>query len=131
MGCGKNGEVKQQVGFRCEKCWFKKIAYTTTKSIKNWEAIRDLYKRQKGLCAYTGIKLVLGENTNLDHITPVKKGGTHKINNLQWVDGKVNWMKYDSKEAEFLKTIKLILKRKGYCMKKKTGGREINAYHNL
>jgi hypothetical protein len=55
---------------------------------------RELWNKwvaQGKRCALTGM-LVEGA-PHLDHILPVSAGGTHAINNLQWVHPMANWAK--------------------------------------
>jgi hypothetical protein len=82
----------------CEKHWFNGIA--TFSGIKeNWntrgEIVKDLLEKQNRVCPYTGVILVPGINASLDHKNPKcrfpKLYGD--INNLEWIDLKVNEMK--------------------------------------
>lgn len=50
----------------------------------------------------TGVLLVPGRNASIDHKVPRAKGGSDDIDNLQWVDLKVNLMKRDLDITEFL-----------------------------
>lgn len=51
---------------------------------------------------YSGRRLVPGQNASLDHLVPRSRGGTDTLENLQWVDLKVNLMKTDLMHDEFL-----------------------------
>ena len=51
-----------------------------------------LAKKQKLKCAISGIKLD-SENISVDHITPLSRGGSIELSNLQLVTKKVNYMK--------------------------------------
>lgn len=53
--------------------------------------LRALWLSQQKRCALTGM-LVEGA-PHLDHILPVSAGGTHEIDNLQWVHPMANWAK--------------------------------------
>ena len=72
----------------------------------------DLYKKQNGLCVYTGVKLGLKKNhpsaLSIDKIIPANgyiKG------NVQWVCWAVNRAKGDLAESEFLKMCRVITAR--------------------
>jgi 5-methylcytosine-specific restriction endonuclease McrA len=69
-----------------------------------------LWYKQRGKCAYTGIKLFGDSNTHLDHIIPRTKGGSSEIGNLQFVCSLVNRMKFNLSHEEFLETCKVITK---------------------
>lgn len=70
-----------------------------------------LFFAQGTRCAYTGVYLVPGKNAGLDHMTPASRGGSWAIDNLQWVDQRINVMKSDSTHDEFVATCKLIASR--------------------
>ena len=106
--CGQPIAVGNRV---CEDCWFKEISKGNTGTPKNWLIIKEILLRQNYECAYTGKKLVIGVNASIDHIVPTTKGGNNFIENLQWVDIKINRMKNDMSHQEFISTIKLILSR--------------------
>jgi len=68
-----------------------------------------LWDKQNGECYFTGQKL---DNTaNIDHIIPVKRGGTHELSNLRWTTKQVNFMKRDMLDEEFLNVVKAIMER--------------------
>lgn len=55
---------------------------------------------QRGRCAYTGVKL--DRTAQVDHKTPVSRGGTNDASNLQWVTPEANWVKRDRTHDEFI-----------------------------
>jgi hypothetical protein len=72
------------------------------------EYIWDLFLKQYGKCALSGIRLTLGrkrQNASLDRIN--SKYGYTK-NNVQWVHKDVNRMKWQFNEKYFLKFCKMI-----------------------
>ena len=80
--------------------------------------MRALFREQGGCCAYTGLPLVLGDTSSVDHRTPISRGGLHVIENLQWVSRAVNIMKADMTHEEFLDTCRAIVSfrgRRGGC----------------
>ncbi len=57
------------------------------------EAIKELFSKQAGVCAITGISIASGYH--IDHIIPISKGGQHTISNIQLVLPTVNLQKKD------------------------------------
>lgn len=56
------------------KAW----AGSTWKAPKNWRAIRQrVMRRDRNTCQYCGAPA-----TEVDHVKPVSRGGTHDLNNL-------------------------------------------------
>jgi|688.fasta_scaffold270557_2 hypothetical protein len=64
-------------------------------------------KSQRFRCALSGVKLV-PETAQLDHIVPLSNGGTNDIENLQWLDARVNKAKGTMSQAEFIKMCKQV-----------------------
>ncbi len=111
--CGKiavSNENRIKTSY-CEKCYLKKISYSQFKTISRWKELKILFD-QHSICPYTGFKLVLGQNTSLDHILPKIKGGTNDICNLQFVYSEdsfdVNFMKGTMSEDKFKMAVKII-----------------------
>jgi hypothetical protein len=75
--------------------------------------LMELWIEQNGRCAYTNVELVPGFNASLDHKTPPMKGGSNEKSNLQWVDYRINTMKYNQTHEEFLRTCRFICGRFG------------------
>jgi hypothetical protein len=69
----------------------------------------SLAESQSFRCALTGIRLT-PESSSLDHIVPVSDGGSHEIDNLQWVDRRINAMKRDMPVDEFIELCRLVAK---------------------
>jgi 5-methylcytosine-specific restriction endonuclease McrA len=55
---------------------------------------------QRGRCAYTGKKL--DRTAQVDHKTPVSRGGSNEASNLHWVTADANWVKRNKTHEEFL-----------------------------
>lgn len=58
-------------------------------------------KRQKLLCPFTGIKLT-AQNISVDHIVPLSKGGSNRVDNIRLVHNMVNRMRLEYSDEEFI-----------------------------
>lgn len=96
----------------CDKCYLKETSARHFGSIIFWQELFELFKKNEQ-CPYTGEKLILGDNTVLDHIVPKSKGGTNELHNLQWVSKIANCMKWDNTEEEFFEIILKIYNFRG------------------
>lgn len=75
------------------------------------EYLFEVWNKQDGLCVYTGLPLKIGKGeASVDRIDPSKG---YVRGNVQWVVTKVNYMKWDSTEDEFLALCSLIVKKNG------------------
>ncbi len=63
--------------------------------------LKTIFNNQKGVCPYSGIKLSIGLNAELDHIKAKSNGGNNIIENCQWVYAPVNKMKWNLSEDDF------------------------------
>lgn len=61
-----------------------------------------LYERQSGRCGYSNVPITIGKNAELDHKIPKSKGGSNRLDNLHWVHKKINRMKGDLLQDEFV-----------------------------
>lgn len=110
----KAGTYKRERKPKRGKRVFFRMAYTaaTRDKAENVRAF-DLWKlarKQKLRCAYTGEKLTK-ENISLDHKTPIFRGGTNAIENLQLVCYDVNLAKNFMLENDFIHMCHAIAKR--------------------
>ena len=71
-------------------------------SVATASELMEQLERQEYRCALSGIQLKPDRNAQLDHQVPVAEGGTHDINNLQWVDANVNRAKGTMTQDEFI-----------------------------
>jgi len=94
-----------------EVCYLKRKSYDFFGTNKYWEHIRLVLEEQGCKCSYTGQEIVLGENDSLDHVLPKKRFPDKRkdLDNIQWVTRRVNKMKDDMTEDEFLSLVALIL----------------------
>lgn len=61
----------------------------------------DLWIKQDGKCAITGVPLIAGETAAIDHIIPVSRGGDGSIRNLRFIHTGVNRAKWTMTDLEF------------------------------
>jgi len=59
-----------------------------------------LWHKQRGRCAYTGKRL--DRTANLDHKTPISRGGDNSLDNLQWTTAQANSVKGAMTHQEFI-----------------------------
>jgi 5-methylcytosine-specific restriction endonuclease McrA len=69
--------------------------------------LKALLDVQQYCCALSGLPLT-PEDAALDHIVAVSDGGTHEVNNLQWLNAEVNRMKGSMSQSRFIAIVKLI-----------------------
>jgi len=105
--CGKSIIIQNKY-FLCEEHLLKTMARANTGSSKNWLYLKELLKKQNYKCIYSGRELIIGKNASIDHIIPKTKDGENSIENIQWVDRQVNFIKRDLNHQEFLSIIELI-----------------------
>lgn len=95
--------------YKCEKCWYKTVAYNTLEDRLRWEEIKSLMELQQYICAITGDILIPGVNASLDHKIPKSRGGTHELSNLEWILTEANYFKYTRTKKELLELCRKIL----------------------
>ena len=95
----------------CSTCILKAAAGRWLKNRNRWSDLLDLFHKQNKKCIYTGVELIIGENASIDHIHPRSKGGLNELENLQWIDIKINKMKNNINHNEFIEICKFISNR--------------------
>jgi hypothetical protein len=100
------------VGGLCLRDWFKNVASIHFGTRKLGEALQSIWDAQKGLCVYSGEPLVPGQTASLDHKTPITRGGVIAVENVQWVSKRVNTMKTDMTDFEFVNLCEVIAQRR-------------------
>lgn len=96
----------------CLRCYLQRLSNIVLGTRNRWEEILDLFNRQDGKCAYSGVPIEIGTTASIDHIIPCYansyQGKRTTIENLQWVNLEVNYMKRDLSEQQFLEICKNI-----------------------
>ena len=92
----------------CKSCYLKSVSFQNLGSISQWQELDNLFQSQNGICPYSGIQLILGVNSSLDHKIAKSCGGSNDIDNLQWTHKLVNQMKWDTEESQFLSMVLII-----------------------
>ena len=105
--CGKSAVIKGITN--CRGCILRKLASRHLGSSERWLELDDLWKSQGGKCAYTGVAIDVGRGASIEHLVPTSKQGPSDINNLRWVDRRVNIMKGDMSLYEFIQRCSQIL----------------------
>lgn len=80
------------------------------------ENLEEVWNLQQGICPYTGIKLVLPEDSNIDTIPVYERASLDRINsslgyvkgNIQFVSTPINYMKNTMSDSETKQFLKLI-----------------------
>ena len=101
---------------RCENCVMKQMAYCHLGSASRWQELDALLKRQKGRCAYTGVKILPGINASIDHIHPrsLYPERARDVKNMRFVDRRVNQAKNNMTLPQFVRMCKSVLLHAGY-----------------
>lgn len=113
--CGKPATIITSMSKRkrentyCNKHYYEYMAKSTTGSAKNGPMLKELFEEQKGLCAYTKEKLILGVNASVDHFVPKVAGGGNEKENLKWVLWEVNKMKFKHSYEKFVSMCKEVV----------------------
>jgi len=64
------------------------------------EQLLDLWNKQAGKCAMSGLPLIPGDTASLDHIDPVQNGGPSTIENVRFAHAAFNRMKWVMSDQE-------------------------------
>lgn len=68
------------------------------------EQLTRQYDKQRGLCFYCGTPLTAG-STQVEHKTPISRGGPHAIDNICYACASCNQHKYVQNDEEFFNTL--------------------------
>ncbi len=107
--CGCNKPQLKNLGV-CENHWFRRAASNNLKSQKYWKILKEKAEEQSYKCFYSGEKLIIGENMELDHKISYRDNPKLEccIDNVHWVCHDVNVLKSSLSHDEFLKMCELI-----------------------
>jgi 5-methylcytosine-specific restriction endonuclease McrA len=94
-----NKPLEDQDQSHCKKSAMSEV---TTRELE------QLIEKQAYRCAISGI-LLTPDSASLDHKTPVAKGGSNRIDNLQWLDSRVNKCKHTLSNDEFLQMCRSVV----------------------
>lgn len=97
----------------CEKHYLEDVSHKCLNTRRSWKLLKEKLEQQNFKCYYSGVDLVLGVNASIDHTKPIIKHPELKndINNLKWVDIRVNRMKRELDEEEFISLCKNIVSK--------------------
>lgn len=115
MGCTTNNardklrDVLRKLGLQSIKQLSQNQKSTNSAST---EEVKSLMQKQEFRCALTG-SVLDPSGTDLDHIISKEKGGTDRIENLQWVTRTVNHMKGTLSQKKFIAICKQVAKWHG------------------
>jgi 5-methylcytosine-specific restriction endonuclease McrA len=73
------------------------------------EDISDLMRNQHGRCAMPNCRKKLNDDFQIDHITPIKRGGSNRRNNLQLLCPTCNRKKGARDPLEYARSLDLLL----------------------
>lgn len=85
----------------CLNCYLKRTAFKAVGNVKSYKNLLEIFEKQNGKCAYTGTSLIIGANADIDHIVPISRGGKKVIDNVHWIDTRINQMKSNLLEKDF------------------------------
>lgn len=101
IGDGRHIDLFRYVGWLVARRHIFKPPKASAESL-SVPGLLALLDRQQYRCALSGRKLV-PENTSLDHMVPVSRGGGHTIENAQALANEVNRAKHTLTNEEFIR----------------------------
>ncbi len=112
--CRRSATCKSPLAGETKYCLKHWLALLKNNNHGNLKANKELdlleiWNEQKGRCYYTGIKLIPGKTSSLEHLLPISRGGSNKKENIKFVHLTINCMKRDMTEEEFKEHLKELL----------------------
>lgn len=97
---------------RADKHGIDRLNVPMPREIEEWllthqDRVETVRNRFYLRCEYTG-ELIKIADIQIDHRTPISRGGTFRIENLAVTSGKTNQHKGSLKESEFLELLQLL-----------------------
>lgn len=99
--CGK-AVIKSATSY-CEKHFLQSVSLRHLGTKSKWHLLKQKIEEQGYRCDYSGIKLIIGDNASIDHIKSKVRHPelSNDVNNVHWVDLRINLMKRELDESEF------------------------------
>jgi len=98
---------------RCRTCILRTAAVRHRASLP---VVIAAWRKHKGRCAYSGVRIRLGVNASLEHVLPRMDGGDSGVDNIVWVDNRVNNAKHCMPITEFVVMCRNVLTHFGYTV---------------
>lgn len=97
----------------CEKHYLMRIGRDRLgrSTVEVAKILKDKLAAQNFQCPYTHEKLVLGTNTELDHILPVSRypDRAEDLDNVEWVSSSINKAKHNCTKDEFIELCRKVV----------------------
>lgn len=103
--CGKN---PMTAGHQCLRCFFGHAANRAGIGFGNGPMLEEIWNKQEGRCALTGLPMIPGNGASVDHIVPRCRGGGNERENLRWVLNIANRAKSSMTDEEFVSMCKAV-----------------------
>jgi hypothetical protein len=112
--CRKCDAPRVGIVSMCEKHWIQNVADQSLGSTRFGPALLEKLVAQNYQCYYTGMELVPGL-ASIDHLLPVSRFPELKtdISNVVWCLKKINVMKNDMTESDFVRWCSIISSQRG------------------
>ena len=108
---GKNNPLWQGFEGISGKSWSRIKSAASKRNLKFSIDIKDIwnqYLKQNMKCALTGLPIVMRDTASLDRIDSSRG---YEIDNIQWVHKKLNVMKWDLPQEDFVNFCRLVAKK--------------------
>lgn len=93
---------------KCIECHCKQLSHLRHMIGSSWVDLVDIWNSQHGVCALSGLPMLL-KDAEIDHIIPVHSDGTCSKENLRWVLKSANRMKGKMLDADLIAMCKSIV----------------------
>lgn len=95
----------------CLAHWLALLKNNNHGNLKNNKELDlvQIWNNQEGKCYYTGIPLIPGETSSIEHLIPISRGGSNDEENIRFVHLTINCMKRDMTTEEFKNHLKELI----------------------